>query len=72
VSNLSTYYLSLFPIPVGVANRLEIWGGGGGGVKFHLVKWLKMCTPITSGGYSRIGVKNLFKFNRAFLGHWLW
>ena len=45
LSNLWTYYLSLFPIPVGVANRLEIMLGGGWGLgigdefKFHLVKW---------------------------------
>lgn len=35
LSNLPTYYSSLFPIPVGVANRLEklqsnlLWGGIG-------------------------------------------
>jgi hypothetical protein len=35
LSNLPTYYLSLFPIPVGVANRLDklqrdfLWGGIG-------------------------------------------
>jgi len=35
LSNLPTYYLSFFPIPVGVANRLEklqsdlLWGGIG-------------------------------------------
>jgi hypothetical protein len=45
LSNLSTYYLSLFPIPVRVANKLEklqrdfLWGGIRDEVKLHLVNW---------------------------------
>uniref|UniRef100_A0A2N9ED53 Reverse transcriptase domain-containing protein n=1 Tax=Fagus sylvatica TaxID=28930 RepID=A0A2N9ED53_FAGSY len=41
--NLPTYFLSLFPIPVGVAQRLEkiqrdfLWSGVGEEFKFHLV-----------------------------------
>jgi hypothetical protein len=41
--SLPTYFLSLFPILVGVANRLEklqrdfLWGGIGNEFKFHLV-----------------------------------
>jgi hypothetical protein len=40
LSNLPTYYLSLFPIPVGVANCIEklhrdfLWGGIGNEFKF--------------------------------------
>ena len=43
LSNLPTYYLSLFPIPVGVAHRMEkiqrdfLWGGLGEEFKYHLV-----------------------------------
>jgi hypothetical protein len=39
LSNLPTYMMSLFPIPVHVAKRIEkierdfLWGGGGGGVE---------------------------------------
>jgi hypothetical protein len=42
LSNLPRYYSSLFPIPIGVANRLEklqmdfLWGGLGDEFKFHL------------------------------------
>jgi hypothetical protein len=38
------------------------WGGGGVGdeFKFHLVKWLTICTPLTSRG---LGVKNTIQFN---------
>jgi hypothetical protein len=66
ISNLPTYYLSLFPIPIGVTRKtLEglsffilsffFFFVGGGGVigdelKFHSVKWSKICTPIISRG----------------------
>ena len=55
LSNLPTYFLSLFPIPAFVANRIEklqrdfLWGGIGDEPKFHLVKWATVCTPIASG-----------------------
>ena len=63
-SNLPTYYLSLFQIPVGVAKRMEnykdfLWGGFGDEFKFHLV-----CNLME--------VRNLIQFNRALLGKWLW
>jgi len=55
LSNNTTYYLS-FPIPVSVAQRLErlqedfLWSGIGDEVKFPLVNWPTMCTPIEEGG----------------------
>ncbi|KAG2687140.1 hypothetical protein I3760_09G038400 [Carya illinoinensis] len=64
LSNLPTYFLSLFPIP---ANFL--WRGLGEEFKFHLVKWEQVCRPISGGG---LGVRNLRMFNRALLGKWLW
>jgi hypothetical protein len=75
LSNLPTYYLSLFPIPKGIAHRLEkiqrdfLWGGLGEEFKFHLVNWKQICTPIQSGG---LGIRNLALFNQALLGKWLW
>jgi hypothetical protein len=40
---------------VGMAKRLEklgdfLWGGIGDKFKSHLVKWLRICTPMNSGG----------------------
>jgi hypothetical protein len=56
LSNLPTYFLSLFPIPVGVTHRFEklqrdfLWSGLGMEFKFHLVSWPKICKPVCSGG----------------------
>jgi hypothetical protein len=75
LSSLPTYFLSLFPIPAGVAHRLEkiqrdfLWNGMGEETKFHLVSWSKICEPIQHGG---LGIKDLQRFNRALLGKWLW
>jgi hypothetical protein len=75
LSNIPTYYLSLIPIPASLATRIEklqqdfLWGGLGEEFKYHLVSWVKVCTPILEGG---LGIRNLVLFNRALLGKWLW
>jgi hypothetical protein len=75
LASLPTYFLSLFTIPVSVTHRIEklqrnfLWGGLGDAVKYHLVSWDKVCSPLTYGG---LGVKNLILFNKALLGKWLW
>jgi len=62
LSNLPTYFLSLFPIPMGVAHRLEklkrdfLWGGIGDEFKFHLVNRSKICSSKVSRG---LGVRNM-------------
>jgi hypothetical protein len=74
-SNLPTYFLSLFPIPASVANRIEklhrdfLWGGLGEEFKYHLVSWSKVCFPISEGG---LGIQNMRIFNKALLGKWFW
>jgi hypothetical protein len=51
LSSLPTYFLSLFPIPSSVANRMEkiqrnfLWGGLGDEFKYHLVNWHSICLP---------------------------
>ena len=62
LSNLPTYFLSLFPIPASVANQMEklqgnfLWGGFGDEPKIHLVKWAISCAPISSGG---LGIRKI-------------
>ena len=45
------------------------WGGGGDEHKFHLVKWVAVCTPVSSGG---LGIRKVRFFNKALLQKWLW
>jgi hypothetical protein len=74
LSSLPTCFLSLFPLLVGIARRLEclqrdfLWDGLGGDPKIHLVNWKTVCNPISSRG---LGIKNLMVFNKALLGKWL-
>jgi hypothetical protein len=74
LSSIPTYYLSLFPIPLSVAKKLEwlqrefLWNGMGDETKFHLVNWHRVCSPIKVGG---LGVRNIIKFNQALLGKWI-
>ena len=74
LSNLPTYYLSVFPIPMGVAHRIEmlqrdlLWGGIGDEFKFHLVDWKHVCESFCGGG---LGIRILLLFSKAFLGKWL-
>ena len=74
LSSLPAYFLSLLPIPVKVANRMEkihrdfLWSGTES-PKVPLVEWAKVCMPVQNGG---LGIRRLRRFNFALLGKWLW
>ena len=44
-------------------------GGVGEDFKYHLVRWSKVCSPLSEGG---LGLRKLVDFNRVLLGKWLW
>jgi hypothetical protein len=48
-------------------NRTSFGGGKNDEVKFHLVEWEKVCSPIDEGG---LGIRNVRRFNQALLGKW--
>jgi hypothetical protein len=71
LSNLPTY-MSLFPLPIGIANHIEklqwdfLWGGFSEEFKFHLFSWSMVCSTILEKG---LRVHNLLLF---ILEKWLW
>lgn len=67
------FYLC-FLSPARVTNRLEkifrdfLWGGLEVKKKNHLIKWNKICTPLSCDG---LGVRKLRTSNNAHWGKWL-
>jgi hypothetical protein len=58
LSSLPTYFLSLFPLPAGIARQMELlqrdflWDGPGGDLEIHRVNWKRVSDPISSGGWA--------------------
>lgn len=69
LSNLPAYFISLFPIPVGVARYLEkfqrdiLWVDVEGVPKCHIVSWSSICTMVY---YVGLGLKNLHCWANSF------
>ncbi|EXB29684.1 hypothetical protein L484_013458 [Morus notabilis] len=75
LASLPIYFLSVFKIPVGVADAIEklmrdfLWEGFSDDNLSHLVAWEQVHKPKDLGGL-RIG--NIRKKNEALLAKWLW
>lgn len=75
LSNLPIYYMSLFKIPVAVANSIEklqrqfLWGDLEDKKRVHLVKWDKITKSKEYGG---LGVKRIMEHNSSLLAKWWW
>jgi hypothetical protein len=57
ISNLPMCFMSLFPLPAGVATRIEklhqdfLWGGVDEEFKYQMVNWSKVYFPILREGW---------------------
>lgn len=75
LGNLPVYYMSIFRMPVAIANIIEkiqrqfLWGDSEEKRKLHLVKWDKVTKNKKFGG---LGVKRLLEHNSALLAKWWW
>jgi hypothetical protein len=69
------FWLSIFPIPIAVANRIIslcrtfLWGGSKCKRKKPLVAWNHVCLPKQEGG---LGILNLIVWNKALMMKNIW
>jgi hypothetical protein len=72
---LGTYYLSLFPMPVNIANNLEamrakfFWGSIVDERKMHWIEWKSV---IASKKYGGLGIGSLQALNLSLIQKWRW
>lgn len=72
---IPNYFLSLFTIPVSVANKIEsmfkwfIWDDDPKHHRYHLIDWNTCCQSFENGG---LGIRRIKLHNKALLSKWLW
>lgn len=72
---LSSYMMSLFPIPAKVTKRLDairrnfLWQGNEDKKKCHLVKWEELLVSKRGGG---LNIRELCTQNKSLMMKWLW
>ncbi|KAK2635471.1 hypothetical protein Ddye_030263 [Dipteronia dyeriana] len=70
MASIPTYFLSIFKIPAGVANKVEklqrgfLWGDGRNRRKIHFVKWADVCKNKANGG---LGIGRILDKNKGML-----
>lgn len=75
LSNLLTYYLSFFKIPIKVRQELIakqhniLWNEVREKRVIAWVSWATVCKPNELGG---LGIKDISNFNKALISKWLW
>ena len=75
LSSISTYYMLVFKILVGIANKIEkiqrgfFWGDGTEKRKLRLVGWEQICQNKRNGG---LGIGKIMDKNKSLLAKWMW
>lgn len=75
LGSIPSYYLSLFPAPVGILDTLEkirknfVWCCVNDSKKIHWVAWSKITSPKDCGG---IGLGSIRASNLSLLSKWAW
>ncbi|KAK3218053.1 hypothetical protein Dsin_012023 [Dipteronia sinensis] len=75
LSSIPSYFLSVFKVPIGVANTIEklqrsfLWGDGIEKRKIHAIDWETMCKNKKFG---RLGIGRMVDKNRSLLAKWVW
>ena len=74
-SSIPSYFMSIFKMPVRVANRLEklqrdfFRGDGHENKKVHLINWDMVCKSKKNGG---LGIGHMLDKNKSLLAKWVW
>ena len=75
LSNLPTYYLSIYKMPVAVEKKLEALRNNffiGGDLEERKMTWVAWRRCMASKEYGGLSIGSIFALNRALLFKWIW